>query len=66
MSAGALTPGDRRRTIVELTDRGRSALRAERRRREGWLAAAIAGDLSPEERAVLGQAVALLLRLIER
>src|SRR5437588_11819409 len=33
-------PGDRRRALVELTDEGRAALEADRRRREGWLARA--------------------------
>jgi len=58
-------PGDRRRALVELTEEGRRVLEAERRRREGWLADAIAHDLSPEERAVLRDAVELLRRLSE-
>src|SRR5438270_12804383 len=37
-------PDDRRRALVELTDQGRLALAAERRRRGGWLASAIAED----------------------
>jgi DNA-binding MarR family transcriptional regulator len=59
-------PGDRRRAFVELTGEGRCALEADRLRREGWLAAAIADDLSTEEQAALSQAVGLLRRLIER
>jgi DNA-binding MarR family transcriptional regulator len=58
-------PGDRRRALVELTREGTEALRADRRRREGWLARAIAEDLSPEEQALLGEAVELLRRLAE-
>src|SRR5918911_2973016 len=49
-------PTDRRRAPVELTDRGRSALEADRRNRVGWLARAIDDDLSAEEQAVLADA----------
>jgi DNA-binding MarR family transcriptional regulator len=58
-------PGDRRRALVELTEEGRAVLTAERRRREGWLANAIAEDLSEEDQAVLDRAVRLLRRLAE-
>ena len=58
-------PTDRRRTLLELTDEGRRELADDRRRREGWLAQAIADDFSEEEREVLNQAVALLARLTE-
>jgi DNA-binding MarR family transcriptional regulator len=58
-------PNDRRRAIVELTELGREVLRTDRRRREGWLAKAIAEDLTLEERALLGRAVDLLHRLAE-
>jgi DNA-binding MarR family transcriptional regulator len=58
-------PDDRRRQIVSLTPTGRQALREDRRRRVGWLAEAIADDLTPEERDVLGRAVPLLERLAE-
>ena len=40
-------------------------LEADRRQREGWLARAIAEDLSAEEQQVLVQAIALLRRLAE-
>src|SRR5918911_2398644 len=40
-------PDDRRRALVELTEQGRSALQADRAQREGWLARAIAEELSP-------------------
>jgi DNA-binding MarR family transcriptional regulator len=56
-------PGDRRRALVELTDTGLTALREERERREGWLATAIADDMSPADRRTLGRAVELLERL---
>jgi DNA-binding MarR family transcriptional regulator len=58
-------PADGRRALVELTAHGNDALQAERRNREGWLAQAIAGDLSSEEQAVLRDAVELLRRLAE-
>jgi DNA-binding MarR family transcriptional regulator len=59
-------PGDRRRALLELTDEGQAALQADRRQREGWLATAIAEDLSPEEQSTLRDAVGLLRRLAER
>jgi DNA-binding MarR family transcriptional regulator len=58
-------PSDGRRAVVELTTQGDDALQAERRNREGWLAQAIAGDLSAEEQALLRDAVELLRRLAE-
>jgi DNA-binding MarR family transcriptional regulator len=58
-------PEDRRRALVELTDQGRVALAADRRRREGWLANAIASDLSPDEQALLDRTVPLLRRLAD-
>ena len=59
-------PDDRRRMLVALTERGRSVLAEERRRREGWLAQAIADDLSREERELLARASVLLRRLAEK
>src|SRR2546421_10245950 len=46
-------PYDRRRALVELTAHGREVLADDRRRREGWLATAIADDLTPEEQEQL-------------
>lgn len=60
-----LDPNDRRRAPVELTEQGRVALEADRRRREGWLSTAIAEQLSPREQGVLRDAVELLRRLAE-
>jgi DNA-binding MarR family transcriptional regulator len=57
-------PGDRRQRLVDLTGPGRSALDEERRRREGWLAQAIA-ELSEREQALLVEAVDLLRRLAQ-
>jgi DNA-binding MarR family transcriptional regulator len=56
-------PSDGRRTLVELTEQGRLTLEADRRQREGWLARAIAEDLSQAEQRVLMQALDLLRRL---
>ncbi len=56
---------DRRRVVIEMSDAGREALAADRRRREGWLAEGIARDLSADERRVLAEAVGLLRRLAD-
>ena len=58
-------PADGRRILVELTEGGRRTLAADRRQREGWLANAIAEDLSGAEQQVLMRAVTLLRRLAE-
>ncbi len=58
-------PADGRRILVELTELGLRTLQEDRRQREGWLAQAIADDLSAEEQRVLMQALALLRRLAE-
>lgn len=58
-------PDDRRRALVELTAEGRAALEADRRHREGWLARAIAEDLSADEQRLLRDAVGLLRRLAD-
>ena len=58
-------PGDGRRVVIELTPAGREALAVDRRRREGWLADAIARDLTADERRVLAEAVTLLRRLAD-
>ena len=55
--------GDRRRIQIELTEQGRSRVVEERGKREGWLAAAIAAELSPAEQETLLAAVPLLRRL---
>lgn len=58
-------PHDRRRALMELTEEGALALADDRRRREGWLARAIAAELSAEEQRVLRDAAPLLRRLSE-
>lgn len=59
-------PTDGRKSLVELSDAGRAALEAERGRRAGWLAQAIEGELSEEERRVLARSAALMERLAGR
>jgi DNA-binding MarR family transcriptional regulator len=56
-------PGDGRRIQIELTEEGRERVLEGRGRREDWLAAAIAAELSPEEQRTLLAAVPLLHRL---
>lgn len=56
-------PDDGRRTLVALTEQGLSALEADRRQRDGWLARAIAEDLTAHEQQVLSEALVLLRRL---
>lgn len=56
-------PHDRRRALIELTEQGGEVVRAERERREGWLAEAILRDLTAEEQRALGRAAKLLERL---
>jgi DNA-binding MarR family transcriptional regulator len=58
-------PIDRRCILIELTEHGRDTLREDRRRREGWLAEAIATQLSAEEQETLNAAVPLLQRLTQ-
>jgi DNA-binding MarR family transcriptional regulator len=57
-------PLDKRQVLVEITERGAQTLADDRKRREGWLALAIA-DLTPEEQETLIRAVPLLRRLAD-
>jgi DNA-binding MarR family transcriptional regulator len=58
-------PSDGRRVLVELTDLGHETLAEDRRKREGWLATAIADDFSNEDQEVLQRALGLLRRLAD-
>jgi DNA-binding MarR family transcriptional regulator len=58
-------PHDRRQILIELTDQGLDKLTEDRKRREGWLAEAIATELSADEQEILIQAVPLLRRLTQ-
>ena len=53
---------DRRQVVVALSDQGRAAVEAERRRRDHWLAVRLR-ELTPEERQVLCQAAPVLDKL---
>jgi DNA-binding MarR family transcriptional regulator len=57
-------PLDKRQVLVEITERGVQTLADDRKRREGWLALAIA-DLTPDEQETLIRAVPLLRRLAQ-
>jgi DNA-binding MarR family transcriptional regulator len=59
-------PTDGRRSFLDLTDLGRATLAEDRRQREGWLARAIADDLSPQEQQILTRTLPLLRRLAEK
>jgi DNA-binding MarR family transcriptional regulator len=58
-------PTDRRKTLLSATAAGRAALEDQRDRRAGWLAEAIAQQLSPAEQRTLARSVELLGRLTE-
>ena len=58
-------PLDRRQILIELTERGHDTLVEDRQRREGWLAQAIAPELTAEEQEMLIRAVPLLRRLTQ-
>lgn len=58
-------PGDGRRMLLELTEGGRAMIEADRRKREGWLIAAIADHLDEDEQQALARAVPLLRRLAD-
>jgi DNA-binding MarR family transcriptional regulator len=68
-ASGLLTrdtdPSDARRALLALTAEGRATLAADRRQREGWLAEAIARELSPEEQALLADTVRIIKRLAD-
>ena len=53
---------DGRSTLVDISDKGREMLLADRRRREAWLARQLK-DLTPEERDLLRQVAPLIERL---
>jgi DNA-binding MarR family transcriptional regulator len=53
---------DRRQVLVDITEKGREILLADRRRRDAWLAQRLR-ELTPEERALLREAAPLIQRL---
>jgi DNA-binding MarR family transcriptional regulator len=58
-------PNDGRRTLIDVSPAGHRELAADRLHREGWLARAIADELSDADQEVLARAVVLLQRLSE-
>ncbi len=58
-------PADGRRHFVELTEAGLELLQATRTRRETWLSEALERELDADERALVGEALALLRRVAD-
>ena len=56
---------DGRRSLIAMTEAGRQMLGRDLRQRDGWLAQAMAGHLTPTERGLLRLAGQLLERLAE-
>ncbi|MGD0197088.1 MAG: MarR family transcriptional regulator [Solirubrobacteraceae bacterium] len=56
---------DKRRVLVTIADAGLETLAEYRRKREGWLALALA-ELSSDEQRTLAKALAVMRRLAER
>lgn len=55
-------PTDGRQVVLQITDKGKSLLKEERRRKEVWLARRL-HELTNEERAILRQAAPILEKL---
>lgn len=58
-------PTDGRQTLIALSDAGRAAVTEQGREVAGWLARAIDANLDADEQARLGDAVPLLMRLVD-
>jgi DNA-binding MarR family transcriptional regulator len=56
-------PADRRRALLALTSAGQEVLAGDMRQRDGWLAAAMASELTPTEHEILRLAGELMERL---
>lgn len=65
MIIGAPDPGDGRQTLLSVTPECRTWILANRAAREDWLFHAIRGQLSAREQETLGEAVALLKRIVD-
>jgi DNA-binding MarR family transcriptional regulator len=57
-------PTDGRQVLVALTEQGQTVVRETRRRRDAWLAKRLA-ELTPDERATLADAAAILQRVAQ-
>ncbi|SFK44890.1 MarR family winged helix-turn-helix transcriptional regulator [Amycolatopsis sacchari] len=58
-------PADRRRSLLDITEQGRTALRDYSEERERWLAAAMAETLTETERELLRLAAKVMMRLAD-
>jgi DNA-binding MarR family transcriptional regulator len=58
-------PDDGRQVLVEISTRGREALRAYSEERERWLATAMSETLSETEQDMLGLAAKLMMRVAD-
>ena len=58
-------PDDKRRSFITLTEAGHEVLASDRRHRDGWLARALAEQLTEEERVVLAAAAPVLRRIAD-
>lgn len=56
-------PSDGRKTLIQLSMRGREILTRDRQHRIRWLAEAITTQLTPDEQHMLGKVIPLLVRL---
>jgi DNA-binding MarR family transcriptional regulator len=63
--SGAPDPTDGRQTLLSLTDACRKLVEEGRAARQDWLTRMLQARLSPEELGSLGEAVALLRRLVD-
>lgn len=63
---GALDPSDRRRTLLDLTDKARTELATGRLQRADWLAQAIDAALTDDEIGRLADALHLLRRVADQ
>ena len=59
-------PADGRKSVMSISDVGRTTLGAVRAAKHNWLAEAIAAELDGAERRTVAEATALLDRLVER
>ncbi|MCX5310952.1 MarR family winged helix-turn-helix transcriptional regulator [Streptomyces sp. NBC_00154] len=59
-------PVDGRKSVMSITDVGRTTLDAVRAAKHNWLAEAIAAELDGAERRTVAEATALLDRLVEQ
>lgn len=58
-------PSDGRAALLEVTDEGRSALRAEMAPRDNWVAEAMAAVCTAEEQRILSVAAELMRRMVD-